>query len=61
MSLKLKKNSFLQSLIVGLCDTKIGGCSSILTNNTHRDIETKLAAISADFFSMAMLADFFGR
>ena len=46
-------------MIVGLCDTQIGGFSPILTNNTHRGIKKKLVKKSADFFGQEKSADFF--
>ena len=50
MSLKLRKNSFLQSLIVGLCDTQIGGFSPILTKKTHQKIVLKIGEKIGRFF-----------
>ena len=59
MSLKLRKNSFLQSLIVGLCDTLIGGFSPILTKKLTHIFFFKLVKKSADFFDQETSADFF--
>ena len=59
MSLKLSKNSFLQSLIVGLCDTQIGGFSPILTKKLTKKYFLKSVKKSADFFYQETSADFF--
>ena len=59
MSFKLRKNSFLQSLIVGLCDTQIGGLSPILTKKLTQKYFFKSVKKSADFFGLEKLADFF--
>ena len=58
MSLKLRKNSFLQSLIVGLCDTQIGGFSPILTKKLTNKYFYKSVKKSADFFYQETSADF---
>ena len=58
MSLKLAENSFLHSMIVGLCDTQISRFSPILTNNTHREIKKKLVKKSADFYGQEKSAYF---
>ena len=59
MSLKLRKNSFLQSLIVGLCDTQIGGFSPILTKKNHQKKSFKSVIKSADFLVGPSLPIFF--
>ena len=58
MSLKLRKNSFLQSLIVGLCDPQIGGFSPILTKKLTKKYFYKSVKKSADFFYQETSADF---